>query len=590
MSTVGNLHNLDQQVESTPKASNPVFQPRCNRTPLSQLNKSEHVWRDSRTYARSAIQALELKKQQQQENMQRSRNPPAAAAKPSLHGEDKWVKAYTKAFPTFKIYFDGMENSTRKRLEEKVKLLGSSVEQFFSAKCTHIVTGRPVPDEVKAATARKMADVGTEAKNQENIPDNENGEFFGQTRMQRSSKPALTLKKADNVSRDGDIFEIAHKHKIKIWSVDKLQNRILPLLFDGPLQRDLPNDSVAHRPIPQELPRMLQEEKVFGPSTSKRGEHQGPNFVRFSSHYVFVEDVTGSYRPIVVKEYPKTEQSKTTPSWPILRRNKPGRSPFMKEHSSDNRDPEPEKKAEAAEEVSSKATSNASRKPLAVHKPSASLRALNSQQVEKLEDGNSAQADTRASIGMPSFSASGIHQFGTSRIVSTSGSAVHGLPQPLPPTENINRLDRRVVNNAKPSVASSHITTKPVPGDQSVAAQGAKLRNAKRHKGASGKRRPPPKNYCENCQQRFYNLKQHIKDPKHQEYAKNADNFADLDKIIELTRRRYKVEYSSSKTDERSEVIDGPLPERQAQESQEPEPSSSFVVDDSWEKFADIVW
>lgn len=253
---------------------------------------------------------------------------------------------------------------------------------------------------------------------------------------------------------------------------------------------------------------MLQEEKVFGPSTSKRGEHQGPNFVRFSSHYVFVEDVTGSYRPIVVKEYPKPEQSKATPSWPILRRNKPGRSPFMKEHSSDHRDPEQEKKVEAAEEVAPKAGNEAVQKPPAIQNPNASLRALNNQQVEKLEDRHSAQADTRASIGMPSFSASGIHQFGTSRIVSTSGSAVHGLPQPLPPTENINRLDRRVVNNAKPSVAPSHVTTKPLAGDQNAATQGAKLRNAKRHKGTSGKRRPPPKNYCENCQQRFYNLKQ----------------------------------------------------------------------------------
>lgn len=131
MSTVNNLHNLDQQADSTPKASNPVFQPRCNRTPLSQLNKSEQVWRDSRTYARSAIQALELKKQQQQENMQRSRNSPAAAAKHVIIGDDKWVKAYTKAFPTFKIYFDGIENSTRKRLEEKVKLLGSVSGIFF---------------------------------------------------------------------------------------------------------------------------------------------------------------------------------------------------------------------------------------------------------------------------------------------------------------------------------------------------------------------------------------------------------------------------------------------------------------------------
>lgn len=32
------------------------------------------------------------------------------------------------------------------------------------------------------------------------------------------------MKKTENVSRDGDIFEIAHKHKIKIWSVDSKLN------------------------------------------------------------------------------------------------------------------------------------------------------------------------------------------------------------------------------------------------------------------------------------------------------------------------------------------------------------------------------
>jgi hypothetical protein len=288
----------------------------------------------------------------------------------------------------------------------------------------------------------------------------------------------------------------------------ELQNRILPLLFDGMLQRDLPNDSVAHRPIPQELPRMLQEEKVFGPSTSKRGEHQGANFVRFSSHYVFVEDVTGTYRPIVVKEYPKTEQAKANPSWPILRRSKPGRSPFQKEHSSDHRDQEEEKKIEAAEDVTPKLGNDANKKPQTIHTPSASLRALNNQQVEKLEDQKSVLVDTRASIGIPSFSASGIHQFGTSRIVSTSGSAVHGLPQPLPPTENINRLDKRVIINAKPTATPLQAATKPTPGDHNIATQGPKLRNTKRYKGVSGKRRPPPKNFCENCQQRFYNLKQ----------------------------------------------------------------------------------
>lgn len=130
MSTVGGLHNIDQQLDSSAKTSNPVFQPRCSRTPLSQLNKGDSAWRDSRTYARSAIQALELKKQQQQENMQRSRIPTAAAAKPLPPADERWVKAYRKAFPTFKIYFDGVEDLTRRRLEEKVKALGSVSSVF----------------------------------------------------------------------------------------------------------------------------------------------------------------------------------------------------------------------------------------------------------------------------------------------------------------------------------------------------------------------------------------------------------------------------------------------------------------------------
>jgi hypothetical protein len=133
MSTVGGLHNIDQQTGSSSKTPNPVFQPRCSRTPLSQLNKGDSVWRDSRTYARSAIQALELKKQQQQENIQRSRIPPPSAIKPVYSADERWVKAYRKAFPTFKIYFDGIEDLLRKRLEEKVKLLGS-VSRFFILK------------------------------------------------------------------------------------------------------------------------------------------------------------------------------------------------------------------------------------------------------------------------------------------------------------------------------------------------------------------------------------------------------------------------------------------------------------------------
>ncbi|KAJ2957993.1 hypothetical protein NQZ79_g6334 [Umbelopsis isabellina] len=482
MSTVGGLHKADATMESSAKTSNTVFQSRCNRTPLSQLNKTDAVWRDSRTYARSAIQALELKKQQQQENMQRhSRNTTVAATKPVVLADERWARAYTKAFPSFKFYFDGIEDLTRRRLEEKVKILGA---------CTHIVTGRPVPEE---------------------------------------SKP-LALKKPENAGRDGDIFEIAHKHKIKIWSIDKLQNRILPILFDNLKQHELPNDHLQHRPKPQELPRMLQQEKVFGPSTSKRGEHHGPNFVRFNGPFIFVEDVTGSYRPIVVKEYPPCDDpNKHTPAWPTLRKNKGNKSPFVREGHSDNRpdDGQEAKKEEKPAEVTQQPrpkTELPAAKPNP--KPAMSLRALNNEQVEKLEVHNSGFAESKASLGTPSLNASGMHQFGTSRVVSTSGSAVHGLPQPQPPGENINRLDRRTITNVKANDSPLAVHNKAKPNAQ----------------------------------------------------------------IIELTRRRYKPNLPSIKAVSRSEVIDGPLPEDETPDTQEPEPSSTFVVDDSWEKFADIVW
>lgn len=141
MSTVSGLQKADATMESSTKTSNTVFQSRCNRTPLSQLNKTDSVWRESRTYARSAIQALELKKQQQQqENMQRqSRNMNGAANKPALLADERWARAYTKAFPSFKFYFDGIEDLTRRRLEEKVKILGavSHPEQLFTMiKCS----------------------------------------------------------------------------------------------------------------------------------------------------------------------------------------------------------------------------------------------------------------------------------------------------------------------------------------------------------------------------------------------------------------------------------------------------------------------
>ncbi|KAG0166141.1 hypothetical protein DFQ28_000320 [Apophysomyces sp. BC1034] len=189
---------------------------------------------------------------------------------------EEWAKAYRKLFPTYKFYLDNVDDSRKKRLEGRLTLLGATIEPFFSAKCTHLVTTRPLQPL------------------QENVPTDD------------------IVKKAQNMG-------------LKTWSLEKLVN-IVQHLVEKP--------STGRRPEPaakqKELDRLLQDEKKYGVSTGRAA--QRPHYVNFQGPYVMVEDMTGVHRPVVVRDYGRTAVDPSFAGgnhpWPYLKETPPGRSPF----------------------------------------------------------------------------------------------------------------------------------------------------------------------------------------------------------------------------------------------------------------------
>lgn len=89
------------------------------------------------------------------------------------------------------------------------------------------------------------------------------------------------------------------------------------------------------QPEKRGLGKVLQEEKLFGPSTGANSETQAkrPHFVAFTGHYLIIEDVSQTHRPVVAKQYTKTllpHKRGSDYPWPFFKTTPPLRSPFGK--------------------------------------------------------------------------------------------------------------------------------------------------------------------------------------------------------------------------------------------------------------------
>ena len=100
---------------------------------------------------------------------------------------------------------------------------------------------------------------------------------------------------------------------------------------------------------PKRLKDALRDEKLYGPSTSRDPEKRSANFHVFKNTYFLIEEYSGQYKPIMVKDF---DESATHPS--IQWENSKGRCAFIAENKtheeSDEEEPESEQDKEVIEE------------------------------------------------------------------------------------------------------------------------------------------------------------------------------------------------------------------------------------------------
>ncbi|KAI8886678.1 hypothetical protein K501DRAFT_331133 [Backusella circina FSU 941] len=407
-----------------------------------------------------------------------------------------------KDLVTFRFFLDSIESATQRRLERRIKLLGASVETFFSAKCTHLITPKAPIEQ------------------QENITPTDNN---------NTNKPHIK----------DDIVEKAKKWNIKVWSLDYTINFLHALIEPSNHGRRADEKKV--------LGKIYQEEKLFGLSTSSSSDGHSnarPQFVPFRGHYCLVEDVTNVHRAPVIKEYSRHIMDKSSPDfpWPYLKRTPANNSPFSRILRDKTR--EQNEKAKQGEEKKKEGEvkeEDNNNKPMTPPTP-AMITTTNTNSNNNEESGRPG-----LNRGDSHLRASGFHPSTTTNTAATTisrtpTSTTATDTRRLIPTDSVNRLDRRMIENI-PQLQQQHQQQQQQKAKQEhLRSQAIKQSIQQQQKREQQKKmmKEMDLGFCENCNKRFSNLEEHIKEDAHQAFIKDQNNFKKLDDLLEKTRRQYK--------------------------------------------------
>ncbi|KAJ1938008.1 Cdc7p-Dbf4p kinase complex regulatory subunit, partial [Linderina macrospora] len=189
----------------------------------------------------------------------------------------EWIFAYRHAFPKFVFYFEGVDEATQRRLSVPIRSLGASVEAFFSAqKVTHVVV------------------------------------------------PRLSDGDASNV------VMLAKRFQLKIWDLDKLENRVLVFLLPG-YSASGTTQSASVLSAKRKLSEAFSAEKMIA---MRHKTFEGSavahcvDFYYFKHFYVLAEDASHLNRPAILEDFRQPEHGRDPP-WPKLYMVPQGRCPFV---------------------------------------------------------------------------------------------------------------------------------------------------------------------------------------------------------------------------------------------------------------------
>lgn len=275
------------------------------------------------------------------------------------------------------------------------------------------------------------------------------------------------------------------------------------------------------------LGKVLQEEKLFGPSTGTNSEAQSrrPQFVPFTGHFLIIEDATQAHRPPICKQWTKevfTSKPAEYP-WPYFKQTPKFRSPFGKRIPPPPKKPIADADAPAVDTATKPTTTSdannknikqqdkeniplpkqvtstiTASKPLAA---SPTPSPLSSQKSQSQQQTTTTTTQKQPDSQNYSLRASGFHpsctnniQSASTRSVSTSVSILQGENRRLPPGDSVNRLDKRMVENV---TLNEH---------QKLRRQKAQQEQQARREREMKKKRDS--RYCENCNILFENLEE----------------------------------------------------------------------------------
>ncbi|KAI8143680.1 hypothetical protein BJV82DRAFT_578827 [Fennellomyces sp. T-0311] len=425
--------------------------------------------------------------------------PPAATTVPdSISGQQ---------FSQYKFYLDNIDDQQQKKIRDRLTLLDSSVEAFFSSKCTHVVTTKPIPGKLTAS--------------------------------------------GENARSNDTIIANAMKWNMKIWSLDYM-NKTLQSMVHG--------HRIGHRANRKAIGRILEDEKKFGVGTNHGGTSNRtdakaarPEFVPFKHYYISVEDMRGVHRPVAVKEYAQWQQA------PYLKSVPPGKSPYTrmpprppqqplsqpvkgqaKEEDKENARPLSQQpaKASAQQHLFAKPLLDSSKAAIPSNTPLDARHPNNTTQHSSSHLKASGICPSQ-SVNAPSRST---RILATSRIVSTSESTTK-VYMDNNQDECLARLDRRMVDSrangkSRPLLKTAAMNQTASAKDTADAKEKEKDKPQEdRRKALAQRKLEQEMHWCENCNKRYSNLKEHLQEKAHQAFVKDQNNFSRFDALVATLRR-----------------------------------------------------
>ncbi|KAG5439233.1 hypothetical protein PCANB_001532 [Pneumocystis canis] len=417
----------------------------------------------------------------------------------------EWQRQYRKAFPSFRFYFDSIDQNMKHKITKQINKLGGMVDAFFSKNITHVITTRPIPDftNISLQLAQKSISNTDITFTIPSISQNRSRKFFGFNGFLKDS--CVSGKSNQEELLKNDVLIKAHEYGMKIWSFDKFVNRILRSLLDPSLTPNQPK-----------LSHLLYDEKVNG---TRERDRTAPreDYVYFKGPYLFVRDISNIYRPIIIKEWPKPPNGKVSEGeWPQFRVTDFGHCPFVRDNSRKSQCSSSLPKHEVLKELKNIPETSRNLKEILFHRLKDNSYGIYNQ-VQSMH----CQADMNASGIMQSNLTS------TIRSQTSTNTRSGGMAEPITvaPSKSVDDLKRKVFIQVQQrrSIQENMNTFQQSQIDPTDKKK-VKIEN-----------KP---GYCENCREKFEDFDQHINSRRHIKYAINDENFAELDELLSSLKRK----------------------------------------------------